>query len=330
MGGNVMINGTFIEFLHHNNKETTWNEQTAEFTDKMWAQKVDEMAEIGIEDLVITCVALNYKSFYPSKVLPRWDIKAKDPLYAVLHAAERNKMRVFVGAGFYGNWTNPFEAFTDETVRERTKNAIEELALNYGDFRSFYGFYWPNELGIEKDGHFPQAFIDHVKECNSFAHTYLPKAKTLIAPYGTNMAIPDDKYVSQLKEMGIDFVAYQDEIGARKTKIEELNAIFTRLKKAHKKAGIPLWVDMEIYEFEGEILVSKLLPGDFKRIEKQLETLLPIVDRVLVYQYLGIMNKPGTSAFAGVKESEKLYTDYVEKFQPTIKPKFSRFANKPL
>lgn len=66
-------------------------------------------------------------------------------------------MRVFVGAGFYGNWTNPWEAFTDMEVRRRTEEAIQELAENYGDFRSFYGFYWPNELGIGPDGHFPRS-----------------------------------------------------------------------------------------------------------------------------------------------------------------------------
>jgi len=325
-----MINGTFFEFLHHNEKETTWNHQAAQFTDEMWAEKVDEMAEIGIEDLVITFVALNYKTFYPSRIFPKWDIKAQDPLYAVLHAAERNKMRVFVGAGFYGNWTNPWEAFTDMEVRRRTEEAIQELAENYGDFRSFYGFYWPNELGIGPDGHFPQVFIDHVRECNGFAKRYLPKAKTLIAPYGTNMAIPDDLFVSQLKEMGIDLVAYQDEIGARKTKIEQLPQIFSGLKEAHRKADIPLWVDMEIYEFEGEILVSKLLPGDFARIEKQIEALSPIVDRILVYQYQGIMNKPSTKVFTGVKESEKLYSDYVAKFNPASRQKFSKFPNRPV
>ena len=40
-----MINGTFFEFLHHNEKETTWNHQAAQFTDEMWAEKVDEMAK---------------------------------------------------------------------------------------------------------------------------------------------------------------------------------------------------------------------------------------------------------------------------------------------
>ncbi len=320
-----MITGSFLDFQHHNNKETTWNTQVAAFTGEMWEEKIDEMAAVGIEYIVILSVALDYKSFYPSKIFPQWEMKAQDPLLAVLHAAERNKMKVFLGAGFYGNWTNPWEAFSDKEVRERTRQAIQELAIKYGDFRSFYGFYWPNELGI--DGHFPQVFIDHVKECNAWAHTYLPKAKTLIAPYGTNKAIPDDLYVNQLQEMGIDIVAYQDEVGARKSKPEDLPRIFAELKKAHEKANVTLWADMEIYEFEGEILVSRLLPGDFTRIDKQLQALIPLVEEIVCYQYLGIMNKPSSLAFAGPKETEKLYLDYTSKYPAQTKTKFSSFAN---
>ncbi len=320
-----MITGSFLDFVHHNPKEATWNEQTIAFSDNMWEAKVDEMAEIGIEYLVVLSVALDYRTFYPSKIFPQWDLKAKDPLLAVLHAAERNKMRVFLGAGFFGDWTKPWEAFSDLCVRQKTKAAIEELAFKYGDFRSFYGFYWPNELGI--DGHFPQVFIDHVQECNSLAKAYLPKAKTLIAPYGTNKAIPDATYVKQLKELGVDIIAYQDEVGARKSRPEDLTEIFSSLKKAHQQTDVSLWADLEIYEFAGEILVSPLLPGDFQRIIKQIEALSPLVDKIICYQYLGMMNKPHSLAYAGTKESEALYKAYIAKYKTQNEIRFSKFAN---
>lgn len=320
-----MITGSFLDFVHHNPKETTWNEQTIAFSDKMWEAKVDEMAEIGIEYLVVLSVALDYKSFYPSKIFHKWDLKAQDPLGAVLHAAERNKMKVFLGAGFYGDWTKPWEAFSDLGVRQKTKAAIEELALQYGDYRSFYGFYWPNELGI--DGYFPQIFIDHVNECNNLAKANLPKAKTLIAPYGTNKAIPDATYVKQLKELGVDIIAYQDEVGARKSRPEDLSKIFSALKKAHQQAEVLLWADMEIYEFAGEILVSPLLPGNFQRIIKQIDALSPLVDEIICYQYLGMMNKPNSLAFAGTKESKELYKAYTARYKTQNEIKFSKFAN---
>jgi hypothetical protein len=37
----------------------------------------------------------------------------------------------------------------------------------------------------------------------------------------------------------------------------------------------------------------------------------PFVEHIMMYQYTGLMNKPGTPAYAGHKSSEKLYNDYL-------------------
>jgi hypothetical protein len=42
-----------------------------------------------------------------------------------------------------------------------------------------------------------------------------------------------------------------------------------------------------------------------------LEAVSPWVDTVLVYQYQGMMNKPGSAAFAGDPTSTELYSAYV-------------------
>ena len=34
------------------------------------------------------------------------------------------------------------------------------------------------------------------------------------------------------------------------------------------------------------------------------------MDTILIYQYQGLMNKPGSKAFAGHPDSTRLYTDY--------------------
>ena len=82
--------------------------------------------------------------------------------------------------------------------------------------------------------------------------------------------------------------------------------------KVHAKAGrARLWADMEIFEFEGDVYNSALIPAKFERILKQMEDISPFVDHILVYQYLGIMNKPGSMASVGHPESGTLYTDYM-------------------
>jgi hypothetical protein len=56
---------------------------------------------------------------------------------------------------------------------------------------------------------------------------------------------------------------------------------------------------------------SPLIPAPFERVLQQLEAVSPFVDRTLIYQFQGLMNRPGSPAFAGHPDSAKLYTDYV-------------------
>ena len=67
---------------------------------------------------------------------------------------------------------------------------------------------------------------------------------------------------------------------------------------------------MEIFEFEGAVYKSALIPAAFPRVEAQINAISPFVDTILVYQYLGMMNKPGSQSFAGHPDSPKLYGDY--------------------
>jgi len=56
---------------------------------------------------------------------------------------------------------------------------------------------------------------------------------------------------------------------------------------------------------------SPLVPARFERVLRQLGAVSPWVDKILVYQYQGMMNQPGSAAFCGSPESAKLYTAYV-------------------
>jgi hypothetical protein len=91
---------------------------------------------------------------------------------------------------------------------------MNEIAEKYASHKSFYGWYYPNETGI--NGHYQDYFIDYVNISTAEARKIAPGAKTLIAPYGTRNVKPDDKFVKQLEQLDVDFIAYQDEIGLRK------------------------------------------------------------------------------------------------------------------
>ena len=73
--------------------------------------------------------------------------------------------------------------------------------------------------------------------------------------------------------------------------------------------------NVEIFEFEGTVYRSALYGADFSRVRRQLEGIAPFVEKVLIYQYPGLMSKPGSKAFTPNSAAEKLYDEYVKYLQ---------------
>jgi hypothetical protein len=258
--------------------------------------------------LVLMATALYYRSFYDSRIYPKWHLACSDPIEAVLAAANKYKVKFFVGAGFYGDWMSG-KVIADPVAARKRLQSLGELASIYGHHPSFYGWYWPDEAEINP--YYTPEFIAYVNTLSHEARQLKPKAPVMIAPYGTRIVTPDDNYVRQLDALDVDIVAYQDEVGVRKSKTTETSAFYQGLRKAHDRSQrAKLWADMEIFEFENEGYNSALMPASFDRVLRQLEAVSPWVDRILVYQYQGMMNKPGSAAFAGCPQSTRLYTDY--------------------
>jgi hypothetical protein len=305
------IQGSWFEFQHHATVEgVDWNPALAQFTAEQWNAKVKEMAEIGIEYLVLMATAVYYRSFYETQIYPKWNLACPDPLEAVLTAADKYKVRFFVGAGFYGNWQKS-SVIMDPVAGKKRLQSIGELVSRYGHHSSFYGWYWPDEASINP--HYNQRFLDYVNALSHEARQLKPNAPIMIAPYGTRTAEPNDEYVRQLDSMDIDIVAYQDEVGVRKSKVSETAAFYEGLRKAHDRAQkAKIWADVEIFEFEGAIYDSALIPAAFERVKRQLAAVSPFVETILIYQYLGLMNKAGSIAQAGSSRSVNLYSDYVK------------------
>ncbi|MBV9085514.1 MAG: DUF4434 domain-containing protein [Acidobacteriaceae bacterium] len=304
------ISGSWFEFQHHATVEgVDWNPACACFSCAQWDAKIREMSEAGLQYLVLMATALYYRAFYKTSTFPPWRLACSDPIDTVLSAADKYNVKFFIGGGFYGDWADP-KIVSDPIAARKRLQAIEELAKLYGHHRSFYGWYWPNEAFINP--YYSNEFIQYVNACSKAARQLMPGARILIAPYGTRVAAADDKYVKQLESMDVDIVAYQDEVGVRKSTVEETAVFYERLHKAHTRVPkAAIWADVEIFEFEGEVYHSPVTSASFDRVLRQLEAVSPWVDTVLVYQYLGLMNKPGSAAFAGPPESTKLYTDYV-------------------
>ena len=305
------ITGSWFEFLHHNTAEGKyWNETITAFTEAQWREKLREMKEVGMKYVVLMATALYSKCYFKTDIFPEWEIGCANPIEVLLDEADKLDLKVFIGSGFYGDWTDPIGNMTNPEVLKRMLQAINELSALYGHHKSFYGWYYPDETWI--NGHMSEEFIKYVNLSSAEVHKMGAHFKTLIGPYGTRDVIADDRYVKDLEGLDIDFVAYQDEIGVEKTSLTESAGFYEALKRVHDKAArSKLWADVEAFRFEGKVYHSALLPAPFERLQKQLEAVSPYVEEILIYEYPGLMSKPGGSAFAGHPDAAKLYTDYV-------------------
>lgn len=306
------ISGTWFEFRHHSRAEGKyWNTVCQSFTEAQWREKISEISGAGMEYIVLMASAIDSEAYYKSPIYPTAGLVCENPVEVLLSQADKCGIKVFMSNGFYGDWRKARRNISDKTVIIRSLTAMNELSEQFGHHQSLYGWYLPDETCIIR--HFNKKFINYVNICCEEARRLNPNNKTLIAPYGTNLVKADAGYMKQLERMAVDYIAYQDEVGVKKTRIENSAGHFEKLKTAHDKAGrSALWADIELFDFEGIVYRSALLPADFTRIKKQLEAVSPYVDTVLAYQYQGMMNKPGTGAFAGHPASEKLYGDYME------------------
>lgn len=309
------IKGTWFEFRHHNKAEGKyWNPVCRKFTEEQWRAKIKEMHDIGMEYLVLLCSSLVYtdyaEAYFETDIYPfPEDMVCKNPLEVLLDECDKWGMKVFMSCGYYGPCTNAYKNMVSPEVTALAFKAMKQLWEKFGFHKSFYGWYYPDETGA--DGYFHEDFITYVNTYGAYIHKIAPDTKTLIAPYGTRKIIADEKYIDQLMRMDVDFIAYQDEVGVRKSIPEETGAYFKALREAHDKAGkSALWADVELFDFEGDVYRSALIPSDMERVEKQLKAVSPYVDVILCYQYLGMLNEPSTNAYCGHPDSLKFYEDY--------------------
>ena len=100
-------------------------------------------------------------------------------------------------------------------------------------------------------------------------------------------------------------------MGVRKSKETETAEYYRRLREAHDRAGRSrLWADIEMFDFEGKAYGSALVPARIERIEKQIASVSPWVEKVLCYAYPGLLSRPGSVTNYGTDEPSRLYAEY--------------------
>ena len=306
------ISGSWFEFQHPGGKEGVyWDGDLRKFTAAQWREKIREISETGMGYLVLMNVAAHGKAFYDTELAPKFIMGCDDPLEVVLSAADEFGVKFFVSNDFWGSDLDAVKTMTDKALAKIRNKSMEEIYEKYGHHKSFYGWYFPNESWL--DPYFGDFVIPYVNECAQVAKSLNANCVNLIAPYNIRKEKCDDTFVKQLEQLNVEIVAYQDGVGVGVTRIEDSARYYEHLAQAHQKAGRSrIWADMELFYFE-QTTHGSLISADFDtRIIHQMEAISPFVDKILVYQYLGIMNKPHSLAPAGMRdESVRLYNQYM-------------------
>lgn len=296
----------------------------------LWEAKVHEMAEMGIEYLVIMEVANDGKAFYPSRLMPlQYDPARKSPVQAILDAAEDCGVKVFLSTGWAQNQDDNLRI---PAIKERQLQIMDEVGTLYKNAPAFYGWYLPVEDCINPI--FPKHAVDAVNALVERAHQLTPEKKTLISPYGLGLSdFTDPDYENTLAELKVDIIAYQDEIGCVRepTPLPELRQNWKHLREVHDHIGIEMWANCETFTWEKGTndRNSALIPAAYQRLlAQQVAASVAGVDRIISFMFHGIVENPDSPFRLGQPlGSNLLYNDYMAWRSGNAYWKFSEAAH---
>lgn len=309
------VTGTFVNLPYQDVRNKYTNPPYIDNTDpQMWAAKIAEMHEMGMEYLVFMSVANECKAYYPSKLMewhyPEW---RQSPVDAVMDAAAKYGMKVFMSTGWAKDQDDNLR---DPAIKGRQIEMMEELAGIYGEHPAFYGWYLPVE------DCFGPVLTDYAVEAvnalTARARELTPGAQIMISPYGIfNSDFDDPRYEQQILRLKVDIIAYQDEIGCVRERypLTRLRENWKKLRAIHDKAGIQMWANCESFAWEDATndRTSALIPAPFPRLLAQMAAATEGgAEKIISFVMCGLFEKPGSQYQLGQPYwSVKGYEDYM-------------------
>jgi hypothetical protein len=144
--------------------------------------------------------------------------------------------------------------------------------------------------------------------------------KILASPGNIGIELPGqrlDKLPELVERANIDILAPQD-YGGRSNNtgeaiaiVEKQVAALGKMRKPLADIGVSLWSNCELFDLEGSPDGrSYCIAGPIERIKQQIELQAPLVEKLICYQYQGIMNRHTDLVNIGHPGTDKLYTDY--------------------
>ncbi len=310
------IEGTFINLPYQDVRNKYTNNIDIDYTSpELWDAKIDEMADMGMKYLIFMSVANEGMAYYPSKLMPwRYPADSKSPVDAIMDAAARHGMMVFMSTGWAKDQDDNLR---DPATKQRQLDMIDELAALYGSHPAMYGWYLPVEdcLGPVLTQH----AVDAVNALTEKAHKLTPGKKILISPYGIyNSDFANPEYEKQLAKLKVDIIAYQDEVGCVREQfpMTRLRENWKHLSDIHSRIGIEMWANCETFAWEGNTndRTSALIPAAYPRLLAQQAAASKVgVKNIISFMILGIFETPDSRFQLGQPHwSDEAYEQYMD------------------
>jgi len=310
------ISGTWMGITHWCDKEAKyWQKDIKRLNDKQWHEVVRGMDEIGMKIIVVQEVFRNQeyvgkhkiekegykgKAYYSSKLYPeKMEMAATAPIEAILIEADKTDSCVFLGVGLYA-WFD----FTEGSL-EWHKKVAKELWELYGHHKSFYGWYVSEEIhgNLGTDDSRRQEIVAFFREFKKYVSQFAPDKPIMLAP-NCHDILGGYKYWPELLK-NIDVLcpfAFHRMPAGDMTGQEAANL----MQKFCDDAGSHLWLDMEVFLFEDG---ASLYPRPINQIVSDM-TKFTNFEKILCYQYPGLMNPPWTQVKLGGQPAINLFNDY--------------------
>lgn len=310
------ITGTWINLAYQDVRNKYTNPQQFDNTDpEMWAQKVAELNNMGVEYLVFMAVANEEKAYYPSKLMA-WTYPAdrKSPVDAIMDKAAELGMKVFMSTGWAKDQDDNLR---DPAIKQRQLDMMKELTALYGTHPALYGWYLPVE-----DCLCPLLSEHAVVAVNALteqARALTPGKKILISPYGiVDSDFANPEYEKQLAKLKVDIIAYQDEVGCVREQfpLPRLKQNWQKLRDIHERLDIAMWANCETFTWERGTndRTSALIPAAYSRLlSQQVAASEAGVEKIISFMLCGIFENPSSPYQLGQPVwSGRAYENYMK------------------
>ncbi len=293
------ITGTFID-------EITYDIPASNWSDKEWADELDNMKAVSIDTLIFIRGGMGRKTVFPSKVLKTEG--TPDFAGMIMAEAEKRDMRVLMGLYIsdidwhHGNHIGEIEI---------NRPFAREIYERYKDYRSFGGWYIPHETNRNVLNISPL-----MHELSSACKELDPDKKVMISPFFASKALDRKNFITPMETYeewrtilspskdSIDICAFQDGTAP----IEEMDGYYGAIKALCREYNIEHWVNTETFERD----VRRLYPPiPFNDLREKLSHHAAYADKIITFEFSHFLSPQ--SIYLSARNLNKRYIEYYSK-----------------